>query len=220
MTSFPHIQADPNWQVVTGPDIGPAAPKLDFTQISAGIVPVLLMDITGVVGKYADGVCRSADYPLPQNVTSAVLTATFALSAESLLYTQATEVGFKLTTPKGMTLNGQIQLDWGKSADNMTLDLTSTKGSGWAPTPVTLPKFTPNTVHTMQIHYQFGDADISVIAVEIDGVVYPTPAEMLRVPGKELGWKPNQWQVNFQPNTNDKGGNWKWMLFDVNMQFS
>jgi hypothetical protein len=227
-TTYLHIQADPNWQIVTGPSIGPAVPKIDITQQpETPAVPAqaarpaipggLLIDITGVVGKYADGVARSADYPVPPGTTGMVLTAVFEVDANSFLYTQAIEIGCKVTQASGITLNGQLQFGYAAYPDKMVLDLTSISGSGWAPTKVVLPKFAPDVIHTVVIAYKVEPTQISVLSVTIDGALYPTDPSMMPVPGKSLGWAKGKFQTNFQPNTNPKGGNWHWVLNEVTM---
>jgi hypothetical protein len=226
MSIVTSIQSKPGWSVVTGPSIGPAVPTITFTQQQPTPPPPpppsgLLMNITGVIGKYADGVVRSPDMPIPAGTTGAVLKAIFSVNAESLTQTQAIEIGAKFTMADGTTLNGQLQYDYGKSATEMTLDLTSTSGSGWSPTALTIPKFAPDVTHTVIITYSIDTAakKISVVSVSIDSKLYTTPPNMLGVPGKSLGWSKNAFQTNFQPNTNPKGGTWQWFLHDVSMQF-
>ena len=220
------IQALPNWQVVTGPDIGPAVPTITFQQQPPPVPPppppVLSMTITGVPGKYADGVVRSPDIPLPPGTTGAVLTAVFSVNEASLLYTQALEMGAKFTLDDGTTLNGQFQFDYGKSPTNMVLDLTSVTGSGWSPTPFVMAKFAPDVLHTVVATYKIDAAakKISITSVMIDGHLCTTPAYMLGVVGKALGWAKRMLQTNFQPNTNQKGGTWVWILHDVNVVLS
>lgn len=213
----PHIQSDPGWKIVTGPDIGPAAPTITFAQEPQPTA--LVMQITGVPGKYADGVCRSADYPIPPKAIGAVLTATFTVDDASLLFTQALELGAKFTLDNGMTLNGQLQFDYGKAPADMTLDLTSIAGSGWSPTQIVRPKFAPGSRHRVVIVYKWTATNISVMSITIDGTLYPIPLAMQGVAGKMLGWGRNLFQVNFQPNTNPKGGTWGWTLDDVGVDF-
>jgi hypothetical protein len=222
------MQQDPGWEVVANSTIAPNNAKIALSQQPAGLVPSLLISTTGIPGKYSGAVARSADYPVPPNTSRAVLTAIFALDPNFLINGQSLEMGFKLTTPKGITLNGQFQFDCGKSATEMIFDLTSIAGSGWAPTPVVLPKFTPNVLHVVRAHYQWvegveadgSDSYISAIAAEIDGALYATAPAMLKVPGKALGWGAGLFQTNFQPNVNQKGGTFQWELLDVSVMFS
>jgi len=223
MLTVPHIQALPGWSLVNNSTIGPWPEAIEITPVPANpawMPPGLLLDITGTAGKYADGVARSPDIQMPANTGNAVLTVQFAVNEAALTDTQAIEMGFKYTTPAGITLNGQFQFDWGKSAADMILDLTSTTGSGWTPTPTTLPKFAPIAIHTVAAKYLFTATWIGISSVAIDGVVYQTPAAMLGCPGKSLGWAKNAFQVNIQPNTNPTGGEWSLLLLDVNMQVS
>jgi len=220
MNTIPHIQADPGWSVVTGQSIGPAVPKIVITpKPPPQPVGSLLLGITGVKGKYADGVARSVDYPLPANAGNLALAVTFSVDPASLEFTQAIEIGCKPTLPDGTTLNGQLQFDYGKSATEMTLDLTSVKGSDWAPTTLTLPKFAPNVRHTVSIAYKLDvpGKKISVMTVLVDGTLFETPAAMQGVPGKALGWAKDRVMVNCQANTNPKGGTWQWEIYDAEL---
>ena len=220
MNTIPHIQAQPGWSVVTGESINGTTnggiPKLTLTAQPAP----LLIAIEGVPGKYADGVARSADIPIPPNTGHALLTVKFSVDEASLEFAQALEMGAKFTLASGLTLNGQIQFSYGKSATDMTLDLTSVKGSGWAPTPVTLPKFAPNQPHTVAIAYALSEKAIAVPSVSINGALHSMPAEMQGVPGRDLGWGKNEFMVNIQPDTNPKGGAWNWTLLDVAMAWT
>ncbi len=220
MNTIAHIQAQPDWSTVTGASINGTPdggiPTLTLNERPASLV----IAIEGVPGKYADGVARSADIPIPPNTGHALLTVTLSLDEASLEFAQALEMGAKFTLANGITLNGQIQFSYGNSATEMTLDLTSVEGSGWAPTPVTLPRFAPNQPHTVSIAYVLSDKDIAVPSISVDGKLYSMPAEMQGVPGKQLGWGKNAFMVNIQPDSNPKGGAWNWTLLDVTMQFS
>lgn len=218
MNTVPDIQASPNWQIVTGESINGTPdggiPTLTLTQR-----PMLIIDIAGVAGKYADGVARSPDYPIPANTGHALLTVVFGVSDTSLEFTEALEMGAKFTLPNGLTLNGQLQFSYA-SATDMTLDLTSITGSGWSKTQVTIPKFAPHISHRVSIAYVFTDENIGVASVAVDGTLYTIPIQMQGVPGKALGWAANHFQTNFQANTNPKGGSWQWTLSNVCMDFS
>ena len=220
MNTIPHIQAQPDWSTVTGESIN-GTPDGGIPKLTLSAQPSpLLIAIDGVPGKYADGVARSADIPIPPNTGHALLTVTFSLDEASLEFAQALEMGAKFTLPSGLTLNGQLQFDYSRSATEMTLDLTSVNGYAWAPSPVSLPKFAPNQPHTVAIAYALWDKDIAVPSVSVDGKVYNMPAEMQGVPGKQLGWGKNAFMVNIQPDTNPKGGAWNWTLLDVAMAWT
>lgn len=60
MNTVSNIQAEPGWSTVTGPSIGPAIPQIKTSQVTDGFCTALLVDVTGVPGKYADGMVRSA----------------------------------------------------------------------------------------------------------------------------------------------------------------
>lgn len=220
METTPNIQASPGWSVVTGESIN-GTKDGGIPSINLALRPAALaIEIQGVPGKYADGVVRCADQPIPANTGHALLTVAFSVDEAALEFTQALEMGAKFTLQSGLTLNGQIQFDYGRSATEMTLDLTSVTGSGWAPTPVVLPKFAPNIRHVVSIAYALSDKSVAVPSVAVDGVLHSMPAEMQGVPGKMLGWAKNAYQVNCQANTNQKGGLWHWELIDVSMAWT
>ena len=223
MTTVAHIQALPNWQVITGSDIGPAVPKITFTQEIAPPPPpppaTLTMDITGVVGKYADGVVRSPDLPLPPGTSSAILTAVFSVDEASLEFAGGLEMGGKFTDSEGYTNNGQIQFSYNHSQTEMLLDLTSILGEGWDSTGNMMPKFAPDVLHTVATAYEF-QPKFGVSYVEVDGRRYVTAEAMEGVAYRNLGWPKDTFMVNMQPNTNQKGGNWLWTLHDVNVELA
>jgi hypothetical protein len=214
-TIISNVQAAAGWSVVTGSSIGPVPPsKCSLSQQQRGLVNSLLIAVTGVPGKYADAMCRSIDTPLPANTGNLKMFSTFALDANSLVETQAAEIGTKLTLPNGLTLNGQTQWDYSKSATGMVLDVTA-KNYDWASTGIVIPKFTPNELHTQINTYEFTEDAISLVAVEVDGVVYEIPTNPYGVPGQKLGWGANAMIAGFQPDTNPKGLSWNWEVFDV-----
>ena len=207
-----NIQSDPGWEIQTGSDIAPNPAVLELTQRPLWVPAGLLIESTGEPGKYSGAVARSADYPLPANVSNLVLTATFAFDGDSTTATESTELGVKITLPNGITLNGQFQYSWA-NPETMTLDLTSVTGSGWSPTTFVRPKFAPNVIHTIVAIYKFTDAALSIVSVDTDGELFTTPVNMQNVPGKALGWAKNSFMVNLQLNTNTTGGKWQWMIY-------
>jgi hypothetical protein len=223
MNTISDIQAQPGWSIVTvpsidGPSKAPGIPDITFTQQAPPPPPKQLsMSITGVPGKYADGVVRSPDLPLPIGTKNAVLRAAFSVDATSLVNAGGLEMGAKFTMPDGTTLNGQIQFGYNESATTMLLSLTSITGTGWSPTTLVLPKFAPDVEHTVAIGYELGSL-LDVVFVHVDGIEYVTPPEMLGVPGKSLGWGENSFMTNFQANSKPTGGSWSWTLISVSMQ--
>lgn len=213
METITNVQALPGWSTVTGPSIGPVPPsKFALTQQQRGLATSILIAVTGVPGAYADLMARSPDVPLPANTGSLKMLTTFAVDAGSLLYTQAAEIGTKLTGPNGLTLNGQTQWNYSIDPKLMVLDVTGPTFD-WLPTGIRIPKFAPNQLHTQILTYKFTPAAISVDSIEVDGVLYQVNGPT--APGQNLGWGKNALIAGFQPDTNPKGGAWNWEVFDV-----
>lgn len=216
------IQAILGWSTVTGPSIGPVAPNLfTFQQGTTQWLPQAgLISVTGVPGKYADGMLKYS-HVLPANTGHLIMTANFALDADSLINAQALELGTKITDENGITYNGQIQFDYSTSPTEMVLDVVN-KDYTWTRTRLSLPKFVPNTEYEVNITYGFDTVSrtISVLSVSINGVVYVTPADLIDLPGQNLGWGKNQMVAGFQPDVNTKGGSFQWMLYEVNWAVS
>jgi hypothetical protein len=212
MQTITNVQALPGWSTVTGPSIGPVPPsKFALTQQQRGLATSILIAVTGVPGAYADLMARSPDVPLPANTGSLKMLTTFAVDAGSLLYTQAAEIGTKVTGPNGLTLNGQTQWNYSTDPKLMVLDVTGPTFD-WVPTAVKIPKFAPG-LHTELRTYAFTPEGILLASIEVDGILYPVDGPV--APGQALGWGKNAMIAGFQPDTNPKGGAWNWEVFDV-----
>jgi hypothetical protein len=221
MNTFSNIQSEPGWSTVTGPSIGPAIPQIKTSQVTDGFCTALLVDVTGVSGKYADGMVRSAAAPLPANFTQVTTRFVFAVSAGHAASSQADEFGLMFTNGEGDKLYHVIQFDNSTSPTQAMLDVTGPTYE-WASTGATVAKFAPGVLHVLDIvgAYDAAGKKTAIFDVVLNGVQIYAPGVPLWVPAQALKWGPDIWFVEHQPDMNPKGGNHQIKIYSIGVTFS
>jgi hypothetical protein len=216
------LQGLPGWAPVTGSNIGPIPPtKFSFTQSQQGLVNTLRISSLGIAGKYADEMLKGPSLVLPVGASQIKLSTTFAFDSNSLVNAQAKELGVKWTDADGWTYNAQIQANDSTSKTNMQIDVVN-KEYGWSSNGVILPKFTPNTLHSIVTTSQFDSRlhTVSTSLIRIDGIPYTTPADLLDLPAQQLGWEKGFLFGGIQTDTNPLGGPWDWDFYQFDIVVS
>lgn len=211
------IQTLTGWKEQTGSNIGGVAPsKYSFTQGIEWEPEGALLAVTGIAGKYCDWLVGGLAIPLLPNTGRLALRHRFMVDQGFAFAAQARELDTKVTDANGITYNGSSQWDCSQSGALMFFQVDKA-GGGWENTGISLPKFAPNVEHQERIEYEFNVSQktYSVVSIEVDGVVYPLPASLQNLPGKNVGWAKSEILPQLQQDVNTTGGSWQWLVKDL-----
>ena len=204
MTTDSDIQILPGWGTNLGTQggIGDAFPQVfQLTQTS-----VLGLFIQGckTQGGYAAGEIYLSR-PIPEGASRLCLSYDISVDLNSLQFAQAIETDIILTDAQGYKYNGSVQLDYSKGG---MIEVAGPTG-GWLETGNAPGPYIPNLVHHVEINYtfDFSKRTISNIGVELDEVLWATPASLQNVAAQQSNWKDfNRAMIQIQVDLNQKAG--------------
>jgi hypothetical protein len=219
LTKFLNVQSMAGWETVVGPSISPNVPSAfafaNGPTAPFGLPNTALITGTGVKGKFSGFMCKgpSLSFTFPAGVTTLIARKRFTLDANSLVNCQALEIGFKAVDSKARTYNWDIQCDYSESATDMQIEVVTAAGA-WSASIGSMPKFAANVEHELNQYLSLNTTTgvSSVNAIEIDGNLFLTPASLLNLPALSLGWAPNEIVDEVQPDYNELGGAFQWLL--------
>lgn len=219
-TTISAIQTLTGWKEQTGSNIGGVAPaKYSFSQNIQWQPQAALLAVTGISGKYCDWLVGALALPLLPNTGHLALRHRFMVDAGFAQAAQARELDTKITDANGITYNGSSQWNCAEKPGSMSFQVDKA-GGGWVDTGIVIPKFAPNVEHVERIEYEFNIAakTYSVVSIEVDGVLYPLPANLQNLPGKNVGWAKSEILPQMQQDVNTTGGSWEWLVEDLSYE--